>query len=214
MAKKTDDKKTRDPSGKNKWRPSDYRHDRSVPLKIKGTDQELKPSVEVLHDYNLVAMSDFKQNPSAYLLRTEMVPLAISRYGRIEGMLMTVTAFNGFIETIRSLKAELAELRQLIQQTNPDLAKLNAHRPRETAATSNRPVWPMFNHLPARSRTGLVSEKGLAAALTEVRLLTLAMLEAQKEPKSDDDPWQKVPYVHVMEEPAEPKSAQSWSWLA
>jgi hypothetical protein len=223
-------KKLRDPSRKGLRRPSDLHVPAPKPLIDQDSrDEKLaqladnseaeagldlraenkaaaakraRPEPDTLHDYNIVCMTEFKQNPSAYMLRTGSVPLAITRYGRIDGMLLTVTAYNELIAKIRDLRAELAEHQQLLQTTYPELADFNKERPRETMATKPMPNWPMFKQLPRRQRSGMITAEGLNEVLEQVRLLNHALQETRDGMEADPtDAWQRIPRDGRQSEP-------------
>jgi hypothetical protein len=223
-------KKLRDPSRKGLRRPSDIHVPAPKPLinqdsrdekltqldagsqsevspelrsKIKApVEKRTRPEPDTLHDYNIVCMTEFKQNPSAYMLRTGSVPLAITRYGRIDGMLLTVTAYNELIAKIRDLRAELAEYQQLLETTDPELADFNKNRPRETMPTKPMPNWPMFKQLPRRQRSGMITAAGLNEVLEQVRLLNHALQETHDEMVADPtDAWQQIPRDSRRSEP-------------
>lgn len=146
-----------------------------------------------LYDYNIVAMSEFKQNPSAYLLRSKDIPVAITRYGRIDGLLLTVQSYNVLLERIRNLKADISEARHLLETVSPGLVNLLDANQKATESWP-LPNWPMFRQLPRRRRTGLITEEGMDRALEEMKALTEAVLahKARMDEESAER-WQRIP---------------------
>lgn len=103
-------------------------------------------------DYNSVTMSEFKSNPSHYLLHSAHVPVVISRYGRLQGILMSIQAYNNLLARIRELRTALAETSNLLSQVNPALRGFVQTRLPEFESVSTAPRWPLIGSAPSRVR--------------------------------------------------------------
>lgn len=121
---------------KNRATPSGYLADRHAnyygprPYAMKtppGTSDyfEEKPNIRNPHkDYNLVALSDFKINPSVYMHWSKAIPLAVTRYGRIQSMVLSLAYYNQLLLKIREVQAEVARLKKLLKTIDPNLLKI------------------------------------------------------------------------------------------
>ena len=110
------------------------------------------PRPEDLLDYNVVRMSEFKDNPGKFLLQTNDVPVAISRYGHVAGILLTIKTFNDLLAKMRNQSALIRDLASMLEQYAPGVVELNAVVPARFLHRKDYPKWPLLGHEPRKER--------------------------------------------------------------
>jgi len=130
-----------------------------------------EPYIAHAHDYNVVSMSDFKINPSLYMHWTKESPLAVTRYGRIYAMVLSLPFYNSLLERVRDVTAKNIKLNSVIDMVNPALAKLVDQLPEKRERKSNQPYWPMLNQEPKRRFSSEVTRQDLLDALERIDAL-------------------------------------------
>jgi PHD/YefM family antitoxin component YafN of YafNO toxin-antitoxin module len=106
---------------------------------------------EGLADYNLVTMSDFKKNPAFYLVHSGHVPVVISRYGQMQGILLSIATYNKLLAVMRGLRKELAELRVVLSQLDPEYRKRIEPEDSKNSVNEAAPRWPLIGSVPYRT---------------------------------------------------------------
>jgi len=131
---------------------------------------EAEPNIKNPHkDYNVVAMSDFKINPSVYMHWSSAIPLAITRYGRIKSMVLSLAYYNLLLLKIREVQAEVARLKKLLKTIDPNLLKIAETMRVQYELNPNRTTWPLLDQQPKRTSTDDLSARALWDAVEELK---------------------------------------------
>lgn len=157
---------------------------------------------EEYRDYNSVAISEFTRNPIHYLKGTSIYPLAIRKYGRVLGVYCSIQHFNELLGRIRSDRAYIDRLRQLLDAANPQLLDRLNERPgiERHVPAHLLPRWPILKSMPAREPIRQYSERWLQAAQAQAAAEALEEMERVAgnyrlpDPDSDDD-WGRWAYI-------------------
>jgi hypothetical protein len=161
------------PSGHTSDRNARYYGPRPMAMKIPpGTSDyfEAEPNIRNPHkDYNLVALSDFKINPSVYMHWSKAIPLAITRYGRIQSMVLSLGYYNQLLLKIREVQAETSRLKKLLKTVDPNLLKVAAAMRIQYELNPDKAVWPLLDQQPKRRATDDLSRQSLFEAVNLLR---------------------------------------------
>jgi hypothetical protein len=105
---------------------------------------------EALADYNTIGLAQFNRNPSHYLFGTKSIPLAIKRYGRVIGVYADISTYNELLLRIRTLRASVSRLQQMLEIANPGLLKRfrDDPNPTDVIPLSDLPRWPIMKSMP------------------------------------------------------------------
>ncbi|MFM7029965.1 MAG: hypothetical protein ACKOWK_02730 [Micrococcales bacterium] len=136
-------------------------------------DEQRTPDTNVskARDYNVVSMSDFKINPSLYMYWTKDHPLAVTRYGRIYAMVVSLPLYNTLLDRLNSTIATNIRLRHLLKTVNPALDKLLDEIPTPPPREKIKPYWPMMNQEPKHRFSTEITRAELLDALERIDAL-------------------------------------------
>ena len=131
---------------------------------------EAEPNIKNPHkDYNVVAMSDFKINPSVYMHWSRAIPLAVTRYGRIQAMVLSLAYYNQLLLKIRELQAEVGRLKKLIKTIDPNLLKIAETMRVQYELNPDKTIWPLLDQQPKRRTTDELSAQALWDAVDQIK---------------------------------------------
>lgn len=162
--------------------------------------RENQDSVEDLHDYNSVALSDFNRNPSHFLIGTGPIPLAIRKHGKVQGIYMQVAAYNDLLMKIRKLRADQTKLVQLLDAANPGLLQRHRDLKDLSVAVALLPKWPIIRSMPKRVPLSQYPDLWLKVEAEQTAMEMAASAGNYRLPNADsEDDWGRYAVRHSHE---------------